>query len=320
MKYRKDTENDLERLHLTADVLVEAFPWIKQITGKTVVIKYGGSAMVDEKLRSAVMSDIVLLKIIGVNPVIIHGGGKAITEEMELRDLPVEWIDGYRVTTEEAMAVVRMVLVGQVNQDLVGAMNEHGTFSVGVSGSDAGTIMAQQKMPELCRVGDITRIDTTYLEDLIEADYIPVLASVALGEDGGYYNVNADAAAGHVASAIGAHKIIFLTDVDGLYRDFKDKDTLVSRMNIAEAQALIDADVLSSGMIPKLNSCVRAMDAGVASAHMINGTIPHSLLLELFTDCGIGTALYSYDEPDDFEAHPLTNFASKLDINLEENG
>lgn len=318
MKYHNDTSRDMPRLTLTADVLVEAFPWIKQITGKTVVIKYGGSAMVDEKLRSAVMSDIVLLKIIGVNPIIIHGGGNAITAEMDLRNIPVEFIEGYRVTSDEAMEVVKMVLVGQVNQELVGAMNEHGTFSVGVSGSDAGTIMAKQKSPALQRVGEVTRINTTYIEDLIAADYIPVLASVALGEDGGYYNVNADMAAGYVASAIGAHKIIFLTDVDGLYEDFDDKNTLISRLAPSEAQAMIDEGKISTGMIPKLNSCVQAMEDGVSSAHMINGTIPHSLLLELFTDSGIGTALYVQDddEPEDFEAHPLGNFASKLDINL----
>lgn len=316
MIYHKDTKRDLNRLAQTADVLVESFPWIKKITGTTIVIKYGGSAMVDEKLRSDVMSDIVLLKIIGVNPVIIHGGGNAITDEMNLRNIPVEFVDGYRVTTEEAMEVVKMVLVGQVNQELVGAMNEHGTFSVGVSGSDAGTIMAKQKAPELQRVGDITRINTTYLEDMIMADYIPVLASVALGEDGGYYNVNADAAAGHVAAAIGAHKIIFLTDVDGLYEDFEDKDSLISRLSPKEAKDMIEQNKISTGMIPKLNSCVNAMEAGVASAHMINGTVPHSLLLELFTDSGIGTALYAQDEAEDFEAHPLGNFASKLDINL----
>lgn len=319
MKYHKDTERDEAKLAQTAKALVEAFPWIKKITGKTVVIKYGGSAMVDEKLRSAVMSDIVLLKIIGVNPIIIHGGGNAISAEMKLRGIPVEFIDGYRVTTKEAMEVVRMVLIGQVNQELVGAMNEHGTFSVGVSGSDAGTIMAKQKSPELQRVGDITRVNTTFIEDLISTDYIPVLASVALGEDGGYYNVNADAAAGHVAAAIGAHKIIFLTDVDGLYEDFEDKSSLISYLAPSEAQDMIDAGKISTGMIPKLNSCVSAMESGVASAHMINGTIPHSLLLELFTDSGIGTALYAKNETGDFEAHPLGNFASKLNINIGDN-
>ena len=200
MKYAKDTRPH-GASHKAAEVLVEALPWIKNITGKTVVIKYGGSAMVDERLRADVMADIVLLKIVGVNPVIVHGGGKAITEAMEHMQLPVEFKDGQRVTTPEAMDLVRTVLMGKVNQELVEALNEHGNFAVGVSGADAGVIVAEQASPELGRVGRITRINRPLLDDLVNADYIPVVASVALGEDGGFYNVNADMVAGHIAAS-----------------------------------------------------------------------------------------------------------------------
>ena len=296
----------------TAEVLVEALPWIKNITGKTVVIKYGGSAMIDGRLRTDVMNDIVLLKIIGVNPVIIHGGGLAITDAMNKFNIPVEFKDGQRVTTDEAMEVVRMVLMGTVNQELVEAMNEHGNLAVGVSGSDAGTIMAEQKSPELGRVGRISRINSGYLEDLIDADYIPVVASIAMGEEGGYYNVNADLVAGHIAAAIGAHKIVFLTDVDGLYEDFDNKDSLISNLTMFEAQYMVENSVVSTGMIPKLQSCIAALDAGVFRAHIINGTTPHALLLELLTNTGVGTTLHSTEESCTFDAHPLGNFASKL--------
>ena len=191
MKYAKDTRPEGASTE-AAKILVEALPWIKNITGKTVVIKYGGSAMVDEKLRADVMSDIVLLKIVGVNPVIVHGGGKAITRAMDLMEIPVEFKDGQRVTTPEAMNLVRTVLMGEVNQELVEALNHHGNFAVGVSGADGGVIVAEQASPDLGRVGRITRINRPLLDDLVASDYIPVIASVAIGEDGGFYNVNAD--------------------------------------------------------------------------------------------------------------------------------
>ena len=311
MKFAKET-NLREVSPETAEVLVEALPWIKNITGKTIVIKYGGSAMVDDKLRSDVMNDIVLLKLVGVNPVIVHGGGNAITQAMKLMDLPVEFKNGQRVTTPEAMEVVRTVLVGQVNGELVGALNAHGNFAVGVSGADAGVIMARQLDPELGRVGRITRINRALLTDLVNSDYIPVVATVALGEDGGFYNVNADVAAGRIASAIGAHKIVFLTDVDGLYLDFSDKDSLVSNMTLAETKQLLEEGKVSKGMIPKLKACVQALEDGVFRTHIINGTTPHALLLELLTSAGVGTTMHSTEEACRYDAHPLGNFASKL--------
>jgi len=303
---------------MTGEVLTEAMPWIKNVTGKTIVIKYGGSAMEDEHLRAEVMADIVLLKIIGVNPVVVHGGGKAINKIMDRFGLPVEFVDGQRVTTEEAMDVVRMVLTGQVNQELVAAMNEHGNMAVGVSGADAGIIKAEQADPRLGRVGRITSIDTSLLEDLVAADYIPVVATVAMGEDGGCYNVNADVAAGYIAAAIGAHKVVFLTDVDGLYEDYPNRDTLISRMSLEEARDMVEEGIISTGMIPKLSSCVRALEAGVRRAHIVNGTTDNALLLELLTDKGIGTMVVGADEVESFVAQPIGKFASKLAENLED--
>lgn len=311
MKYAKDTRPKGASTK-AAEVLVEALPWIKNITGKTVVIKYGGSAMVDGRLRADVMNDIVLLKIVGVNPVIVHGGGKAITEAMDLMQFPVEFREGQRVTTPEAMDLVRTVLMGKVNQELVEALNEHGNFAVGVSGADAGVIVAEQASPELGRVGRITRINRPLLDDLVSADYIPVVASVALGEDGGFYNVNADMVAGHIAAAIGAHKVVFLTDVDGLYENFENKDSLISNLTLFEAQYMVENNIVSTGMIPKLKSCIHALDAGVFRAHILNGTTPHSLLLELLTSTGVGTTMHSTEEACAFDSHPLGNFASKL--------
>lgn len=314
MKFAKDRK--LTSSH-TAEVLIEAFPYIKNQTGKTIVIKYGGAAMVDPKLRDAVMADIVMLKIMGVNPVIIHGGGAAITENMGHFGLDVEFIEGQRVTSEEAMEVVKMTLVGKVNEELVRAMNQHGNLAVGVNGADAGTIIATQRDAKLGRVGDVLEVNPAYIKTLINAAYVPIIASVGKGEDGGSFNINADAVACAVAGAIGAQKIIFLTDVDGFYVDFDDKDTLVSRMSLAETRTMLDEGAVSKGMIPKLQSCVLALEAGVHRAHIINGTMPHSLLIELLTSVGAGTLIYNDEEnnaKDDYA--PLGLLASRLMENL----
>lgn len=311
MKYNTETRpNGVSSI--TGEVLTEAMPWIKNVTGKTVVIKYGGSAMEDAELRAEVMADIVLLKIIGVNPVIVHGGGKAISRAMEQFGMPVEFVDGQRVTSDEAMGLVRMVLTGEVNQELVEAMNQHGNMAVGVSGTDAGVIVAHQASERLGRVGEITDINSALISDLVAADYIPVIASIAIGEDGGCYNVNADVAAGHIAAAIGAHKIIFLTDVDGLFENYPDCDSLIANMTVEEARAMVEERSVSTGMIPKLSSCLTALDAGVMRAHIVNGTIPHALLLELLTDKGIGTMITRPSLPGPFNVTPLGNFAAKL--------
>lgn len=313
MKYAKDRK--LTSSH-TAEVLIESFPWIKNITGKTVVIKYGGAAMVDEKLRSAVMADIVMLKIMGVNPAIVHGGGAAITENMDRWGLDVEFKNGQRVTTDEAMDVVKMTLIGKVNEELVLAMNAHGNLAVGVNGTDAGTIVAEKKSAELGRVGTVTEVDPSYINALIAADYVPIIASVGKGDDNGSFNINADAAASAIAAAIGAHKIIFLTDVDGFYVDFDDKDSLVSKMTLDETREMLAAGTVSKGMIPKLQSCVEALEAGVPRAHIVNGTKPHSILIELLTSVGAGTLIYHTGELAKDEMRPLGHLASRLSENL----
>ena len=311
MKYASETRaNGVSTA--AGEILYEAMPWLKQVTGKTIVIKYGGSAMENPQLAAEVMADIVLMKIIGVNPVLVHGGGKAINRVFDKFDIPVEFVDGQRVTTDEAMDLVRMVLTGEVNQQLVEAMNAHGNMGVGLSGTDAGTIVAEQADERLGRVGKITRINTQLIDDLVSDDYIPIIASVAIGEDGGCYNVNADVAAGYIAAAIGAHKIIFLTDVDGLYENYPDPASLIAELSLGEAEALVRSDKLSSGMIPKLSSCVRALDAGVNGAHIINGTVPHALLIEVLTDSGMGTMVKGLASAQAFHLSPVGNFAAKL--------
>ena len=314
MKYAKDRK--ITSSH-TGEVLTEALPWIKIATGKTVVIKYGGAAMVDTKLRDAVMTDIVMLKIMGMNPVIVHGGGAAISENMDRFGLPVEFKNGQRVTTDEAMDVVKMTLIGKVNEELVLAVNAHGNLAVGVNGADAGTRIAEQKSPDLGRVGNVVDVDPTYIQALIAADYIPIVATVAKGTDGGSYNINADAAASALAAALGAHKIIYLTDVDGFYEDFSDKESLVSQMSLDETRAMLEEGKVSKGMIPKLQSCVASIEAGVPRAHIVNGTKPHSILIELLTTGGSGTLIYDADTShaslDDMA--PLGTLASRLTEN-----
>ena len=317
MKYARDSRSTRPNEE-TAQLLFEALPWIKNLTGKTVVIKYGGAAMVDPKLRADVMSDIVLLKIIGMKPVIVHGGGKDITAALKHYDIPVEFKDGQRVTTEATMDVVRQVLVGKVNEELVASVNVHGNLAGGVSGCDGGTMVAKLLDADLGRVGEITRVNADYLNSLMDNDYIPVVATVAQGEDGGFFNINADVAAGHIAAAVHAHKVIFLTDVDGLYEDFSDKDSLISNLTLEETEAMLTSGEVDSGMIPKLQSCVYALKAGVYRSHIINGTTPHALLLELLTDTGVGTVMHSTQAAyeNDTHPHPLTQFAARLAENI----
>lgn len=278
-------------MHDKAAILMESLPWIKAAWGRTVVIKYGGSAMTDERLRQSVADDIVLMKLVGINPVIVHGGGPEITAYMERLDMPVEFVDGLRVTTPEAMEVVRMVLVGKVNGGLVSAINAHGQLAVGIAGDYCNLISAQQKDPRLGRVGQIRSVDTSAVTSLIDDGFIPVIASVAAGDDGGCFNINADLVAGEVAAALRAEKVIFLTDVDGLYEDFDDKSSLISALDLEQAEAMLAERRLSTGMIPKVGACVHALREGVMRAHILNGTIPHALLLEVYTDEGVGTMI-----------------------------
>ena len=288
-----------------AKVLIEALPWIEDITGKTIVIKYGGAAMVAGELRDAVVDDIIMLKLMGANPIIVHGGGPNINAMLKRLDMPVRFENGQRVTDEATMEVVKMTLVGQVNQELVSAINRHGSVAVGLNGADAKIIQAEP-----------------LIEDLLAVDYIPVIATVGYSEDGDY-NINADTAAGEIAAAIGAQKIVFITDVDGIYTDFSDKSTLVLRASLSEMVRLAESGTMSSGMIPKINACVTALSAGVSKAHIINGTTPHALVLEIFTDAGVGTmVMRHHDDSIDpgFVEAPVSNFASKLDQSIQSIG
>jgi acetylglutamate kinase len=281
----------MKDLFAKAEILTEALPWIKSTWGTVVVVKYGGAAMTDPVLREHVASDIVLMKLVGINPVIVHGGGPEISSFMERLGMKVEFLDGLRVTDDAAMEVVKMVLVGKVNKELVSAINTHGRLAVGIAGDDGNLIKARPISERLGRAGEVEAIDATVVTNLIDDGFIPVIATVGYGEDGGSYNINADLVAGELASALGADKVIFLTDVDGLYADFADKSSLISALSLADAEELIAEDRLNAGMIPKVGACARALRGGVRRAHILNGTVPHALLLEVYTDEGVGTMI-----------------------------
>ncbi len=271
-----------------AEVLTEALPWINHSRGKTVVVKYGGAAMEDPELMRQVVGDVELLKLMGMRVVLVHGGGKAINKLLGDLDLPVRFKNGLRVTDDATMEAVQEVLIGKVNQQLVWALNEYGHNAVGISGADGKTFKSEQVDPELGRVGTIREVDVSLIETILEDDYIPVIASVGCGPDG-FYNINADVAAGKVAEAMHADKLIYLTDVDGLYRDRNDPETLIAQLTKSETQEFLESQTLDGGMIPKIQSIYDALDAGVGQVVIINGKLPHSLLLEVFTDEGIGT-------------------------------
>lgn len=270
------------------DTLLEALPYIREFHGRTIVIKYGGSAMREEGLREAFATDVVLLKYVGLNPVVVHGGGPEITEYMERLGLEVRFHEGLRVSDAETVEVARMVLLGKLNSDIVQRLNRHGQPAVGLSGQD-GTLFEVAPVPnaeQVGFVGSIERVDVDVLNHIAE-DYIPVVASSASDRDGNAYNVNADEAAGKVAAALGAHKAIFLTDVEGWLADPADEGSLISRATVDELEARLEG--IEGGMRPKLAACIDAIRGGAQSAHIIDGRKPHSLLLELFTDAGIGT-------------------------------
>jgi acetylglutamate kinase len=274
------------------DTLLEALPYIREFHGRTVVIKYGGSAMREEGLREAFATDVVLLKYVGLNPVIVHGGGPEITRYMERLGLEVRFHEGLRVSDEETVEVARMVLLGKVNSDIVQRLNRHGQPAVGLSGQD-GTLFEVAPVAnaeQVGFVGSIERVDVDVLNHIAE-DYIPVVASSASDREGHAYNVNADEAAGKVAAALGAYKTVFLTDVVGWLADPADEESLISRATVGEVEAQLEG--IDGGMRPKLAACVDAIRGGAQSAHIVDGRQPHSLLLELFTDAGIGTMVTS---------------------------
>ena len=271
-----------------ANVLVEALPWINEWRGETVVVKYGGSAMESEELMAGVVADIEMLKLMGMRVVLVHGGGKAINRLLSQLDIPVRFKDGLRVTDDATMEAVQEVLIGKVNQRLVWALNEYGNNAVGISGADGKTFKCEPVSADLGRVGRIRKVNCELVEAVLDAGYIPVVASVGCGPDG-FYNVNADVAASETAKALKAHKLVYLTDVDGLLADVDDEDSLVTQVTRSETHQLLESGTLSSGMIPKVTAIASALDAGVEQVHNLNGTYPHSILLEIFTDAGIGT-------------------------------
>ena len=272
--------------------LLEALPYIREFHGKTVVIKYGGAAMTDASLKEEFARDVVLLKYVGMNPVIVHGGGPEITSYMQRLDLPVQFVDGLRVSNQETVEVAKMVLVGKVNKDIVLLINRHGQPAIGLCGDDGLLFRAARKVApsgqDIGFVGGIERVDVDVLTHVAQ-DYIPVVASVGADQEGNSYNINADEAAGAVARALKAYKLMFLTDVPGWLRDPADVTSVVSEAGVEEVESALAG--VAGGMLPKLQACIHAIHGGVSFAHIVDGRVPHSLLLELFTDAGQGTKI-----------------------------
>lgn len=272
-----------------AGILAEALPYIREFSGKTVVVKYGGHAMDDPALADLFAQDVVLMRLVGMNPVVVHGGGPQISDLMRRLGKEPEFIEGLRVTDAETVDIARMALVGTVNREIVASVNRHGSLAVGLSGEDAGLIRVDPREERFGFVGDVRHIDPSILERLIREELIPIIATMGVDDAGQHYNVNADMVAGAIAAALDAEKLVYLTDVSGLYRDFSDTSSLVSRIDVAGLQTLIDSGALADGMIPKVQSCMDALRGGVRRAHILDGRIPHALLLEFFTREGIGT-------------------------------
>jgi acetylglutamate kinase len=290
----------MQKLIDKANTLMEALPYIRRFKGKTIVIKYGGHAMADEELKKSFALDVILLKYIGINPVIVHGGGPQINETLKRYGIVSEFVQGMRVTDAATMSVVEMVLTGQVNKEVVGNINLHGGMAVGLSGKDGGLLLCKKLLKEIKGedgattrvdmgfVGQVTKVDPTIIETLEKGRFIPVIAPVGVGMDGESYNVNADLVAGKVAAALGAEKLILLTDVPGV----KDREgKLLSSIELAEVPGLIESGVITGGMIPKVTCCVEALQEGAGKAHIIDGRMEHAILLEIFTDVGIGTEI-----------------------------
>ena len=283
-----------------AAILVEALPYIQEFYGKIVVVKYGGNAMINEELKEKVMQDVALMKYVGIQPVIVHGGGPEITGFLGKVGKETEFISGLRVTDAETVEIAEMVLDGKINSDIVTLLNRRGVSAVGLSGKDANLIRAQKKLAtvyegeesrkvDIGYVGQVERIDTRLLQDLIAHDYIPVIAPIGVGADGESYNINADYVAAEIAGALGAEKLLLLTDVEGVYKDYEDKSSFISTLTAAEARRYIEDGTLTGGMIPKVEACLRAIEAGAAKTHIIDGRLSHSIILEIFTSAGIGT-------------------------------
>ncbi|GLL16148.1 acetylglutamate kinase [Pseudonocardia halophobica] len=295
-----DPHGRLKRAGEKAGVLAEALPWLQRFHGQVVVVKYGGNAMVDEELKEAFAQDMVFLRLAGIHPVVVHGGGPQISAMLKRLGLPGEFRGGLRVTTPETIDVVRMVLVGQVGRELVGLINQHGPYAVGLSGEDAGLFTAEKRTAlvggepvDIGLVGDVVEVNPAAVLDIVRAGRIPVVAGVAPGADGQVYNINADSAAAALAAgprgapALDAAKLVVLTDVEGLYANYPDPESIISALTAAELEPMLPE--LESGMAPKMEACLRAVRGGVPQAHVIDGRVPHSVLLEVFTSEGVGT-------------------------------
>lgn len=283
-----------------AAVLIEALPYIQEFYGKTIVVKYGGNAMVSEDLKEKVIQDITLMKYVGMRPVIVHGGGPDITDFLKKIGKKSEFVSGLRVTDEETVQIAEMVLVGKINTEIVSLLNHRGVRAVGLSGKDAELILAHKKLAtvhengssrevDIGYVGEVEKINVDILNDLLDQDYIPVIAPIGVGVGRESYNINADYVAAEVAGALQAEKLILLTDIEGIYRDYKDKSTFISTLKQAEAKEMISQGAIAGGMIPKVEACLRALEAGAGKTHIIDGRLDHSLILEVFTSQGIGS-------------------------------
>jgi acetylglutamate kinase len=281
----KNEFSNMER----AEVLVQALPYIKRYTGKVVVVKYGGNAMVNEQLKQQVMEDIVLLWTIGVKVVLVHGGGPEINEMMNRVGKKSEFVDGLRVTDRETVDIVEMVLAGKVNKTLVNLLEKKGGNAVGLSGMDGRLIEAEMKNPKLGYVGNITKINIEVVNDLLDNGYIPVISTLGCDREGNVYNINGDTAAGNIAGALGAERLIMMTDIAGILRDKDDPSTLITGLTVEEAKDLYKEGVISGGMIPKVDCCIEALYKGVKNVVIMDGRVPHSILMELFTNEGAGT-------------------------------
>lgn len=276
-----------------AEVLIEALPYIQKFNRKIIVVKYGGSAMSNEELQKNVIKDVTLLKLVGFKPIIVHGGGKAISSWVNKVGKQAEFVNGLRVTDAETMEIAEMVL-GRVNKSLVSMVQELGVKAVGISGKDGGLLKVDKKYSngqDIGFVGDVKEVDAKILYDLLENDFLPIVAPIGMDDNFETYNINADDAACAIAKAVGADKLVFLTDVEGLYRDFEDKSTFISRLTATEADDLINSGIIGGGMLPKLGNCTSAVKNGVSRVHILDGRIPHCLLLEIFTNHGVGTAI-----------------------------
>jgi acetylglutamate kinase len=290
----KDIESIWEAETTRVRILSEALPYIQQFTGRTVVVKYGGAAMKDSNLKDKVIRDIVFLSSVGIRPVVIHGGGPEINSWLDKLGIEPQFKNGLRVTDAATMDVVEMVLVGRVNKEIVSLINQAGALAVGLCGKDGNLITARPQGDEgIGFVGEVTSVNIKVVDTLVKNGYIPVISSVAADESGQAYNINADTVAGEIAAALGAEKLILLTDTRGILENYKDPSTLIPKVDIQQARQLIETGVVSGGMIPKVNCCVRSLAQGVKAAHILDGRLPHSLLLEIFTDVGIGTMLIS---------------------------